>query len=179
MLTRNRINSKKDSFFEFCWNIYEESFPKEEKRSLSYHIETLKKEIFHFDAILSNGKPIGILCWWELDNFRYCEHFAILTTERAKGYGKIALSNFIQEDTKPIIIEVEHPTDDICRRRIAFYERLGFQLNPHKYAQPSYHHKDDNFVDLLIMTYPNLIEKELLDNFVSLCLPIIHFHLRR
>lgn len=46
---------------------------------------------------------------------------------------------FIAEDDTPIVLEVEHPDDDICIRRIRFYESLGFVLHPeYDYIQPPY-----------------------------------------
>ena len=38
----------------------------------------------------------------------------------------------------PVVLEVEMPTDEMSKRRIGFYERLGFELDNQVYHQPPY-----------------------------------------
>ena len=37
-----------------------------------------------------------------------------------------------------IVLEVDLPTDNLSRRRIAFYTRCGLTLSPEEYIQPAY-----------------------------------------
>ncbi len=43
---------------------------------------------------------------------------------------------------KPVILEVELPTGELEARRIAFYERNGFVMNPFEYMQPAMERTD-------------------------------------
>ena len=54
---------------------------------------------------------------------------------------------------------VEPPEGELTRRRIAFYERNGFCLNPYPYAQPSIA-EGRAPVPLMIMTYGHQISEE-------------------
>ncbi len=44
----------------------------------------------------------------------------------------------------PVVLEVEMPNNPTAIRRIHFYERLGFSVLSHKYAQPPY--EGDSFL---------------------------------
>ena len=175
MLTRERVLSAADPYFDYCWALYEDAFPAVERRALPYHLETLECVDFRFELILCGGEPIGFFGWWELDSFRYVEHFATSPEVRGRGYGEAALREFVQESDKMVILEVELPAEEMARRRIGFYERLGFCTNPHPYAHPSYHDRNAAFVELMIMTYPAPITLAQLDAFKRINFPIIHF----
>ncbi|MFI3267174.1 MAG: GNAT family N-acetyltransferase [Rikenellaceae bacterium] len=175
MIQYKRIFTDKDSLFQFGWELYEASFPEVERRGKDYHIETMKLEQFHAEIVLDDDLPIGILFWWDLNNFRYVEHLATTSTQRGKGYGNTILNNFIALSDKPILLEVEHPTDDLSRRRIGFYERIGFVLNNHPYSQPSYQQIKDTFVNLMVMTYPRAISSDELQKFINEEFSVIHF----
>jgi hypothetical protein len=45
-------------------------------------------------------------------------------------------AEFISRPEVPVLLEVEHPTDELSRRRIDFYKRAGFVHNEHKYRHP-------------------------------------------
>ncbi|MFI3287033.1 MAG: GNAT family N-acetyltransferase [Rikenellaceae bacterium] len=175
MIHRKTISTATDSLFQFCWELYLAAFPEKERRSLDYHIEAMSQKEFHCDVVLDSDEPIGLLMWWDLSDFVYVEHLATTPAVRGKGYGKQILSELISSTTKPLILEVEHPTDELSRRRITFYERMGFALNPHPYCQPSYQQQEGEFVDLMIMTHPNPITKIELESFITKEFPKIHF----
>ncbi|MFI3289794.1 MAG: GNAT family N-acetyltransferase [Rikenellaceae bacterium] len=175
MIHRKRLLDANDPQFSFAWELYEASFPIEERRSRDYHLESMTKGQFSAEVVFDDDNPIGILFWWDLTNFRFIEHLATSPTVRGKGYGDKILREFIAEGDKPIILEVEHPTEEINRRRIGFYERIGFVLNDHSYRHPSYLQIKDLFVDLMVMTYPNSITSNELQLFQDIEFPIIHF----
>ncbi|MMZ64037.1 hypothetical protein D1872_263320 [compost metagenome] len=66
------------------------------------------------------------------------------------------IQQFIQEREAegPIILEVEPPEEEMARRRIGFYERLGFCLNAFDYVQPPLRQNAEE-LKLLIMSYPS------------------------
>ncbi len=175
MIERRTVSQECDPLFQFSWELYEASFPNEERRAIDYHIETMAKGQFRAEVILDDDSPIGILFWWDLADFRFIEHLATSPEVRGSGYGEIILRGFIAESSKPIILEVEHPLDDLSRRRIGFYERIGFALNAHPYRHPSYQQIQGEFVELMVMTYPTQITAEVLRQFTNREFSTIHF----
>lgn len=175
MIQRKNISTIKDPLFQFCWELYRAAFPENERRGLDYHIETMSKEQFHCDVVLDNDEPIGILFWWDLGEFTFVEHLATIPTVRGKGYGSQILNKLISSGEKPILLEVEHPCNEICRRRIKFYERIGFVLNHYPYYQLSFKQIKGEPLSLLVMTHPKAITESELKSFISKEFPIIHF----
>ncbi len=88
--------------------------------------------------IANSPKALGLLTTWEFADFIYIEHFAISPALRSQGYGSEALKAFIHEQCKPLVLEAEPPTDEMTRRRIRFYERIGLTLYDYPYIQPAY-----------------------------------------
>ena len=52
-------------------------------------------------------------------------------------------------------IYVGKPTEEMSKRRIGFYERLGFVLDHHVYFQPPYR-KGEAFLEMRLMTHGKL-----------------------
>ncbi len=175
MIQIKEISSHKDPLFQFCWELYLSAFPESERRELDYQIETMGKEEYHCFTIVDSDNPIGILFWWDLKEFAYIEHLATTPEVRGKGYGNQIMEEFISQGKKRVLLEVEHPTDEICLRRIRFYERMGFVLNHHPYYQPSLKQVADEHFPLMIMTYPSPITECELQEFMSKEFPTIHF----
>jgi RimJ/RimL family protein N-acetyltransferase len=114
--------------------------------------ELLDKEPkFNVYALLANDKYIGFITGWIFDAFVYVEHFAIDETVRNGGFGAVAMKQFIAQARRPVVLEVELPTDELSRRRIGFYERLGFIPDNHAYLQPPYN-KGDSWLPMRLMT---------------------------
>ncbi len=168
------IRDRQNPHFAECWGLYESAFPSAERREEWYHHQTMENSCFHFDALVDGEELIGLVGWWGFDSIIYIEHLATFAHLRNRGYGRAILSKFkAMEPTKSLLLEVEHPIDDLTHRRIAFYERAGFVLNHHHYAHPPY--RGSEMVELLVMTYPNPITREDLDLFKSSYFPQIHF----
>ena len=80
--------------------------------------------------------------------------------------GGALVTHFLQNTTQPIILEVEPPTDNTSQRRIAFYQRLGFHLNPYHYEQPSMQ-PGQPAIPLYIMSYPKPLRKDTFESYVD------------
>lgn len=179
-----RVTEKGDTLFSKSWELYISAFPEEERRPLEYHLETLNYKQFNSNAITKDGEFIGIIFWWELQNIIYIEHLATTTAVRGRGLGRTILEQFIHNSNQAlyannikkgtILLEVEHPTENISQRRIEFYKRIGFKLNQHKYTHPSYWGAENPPVELMIMTHPHTISKTELDRFKRDNFAIIH-----
>ena len=56
-------------------------------------------------------------------------------------------------------MEVEPIEDQLTKRRVEFYNRLGFKLNDYEYKQPPLQ-EGNEYLKLEIMSYPEKISKE-------------------
>ncbi|MDD3839148.1 MAG: GNAT family N-acetyltransferase [Clostridia bacterium] len=140
--------------FKEIWDIYQYSFPKDERRTLDLQKNILQNPMYNLKSIYSHNDLIGFIAMWDLPNFLFFEHFAIKKECRGKGYGTKVLKDLLESVSKNIILEVERPTDNISKKRISFYQRLGFCLNDYAYFQPAYT-QDKQAVPLLLMSYPS------------------------
>lgn len=150
-----RINDPKCELFIKTMKIYKDSFPVEETRRYNDHINALKDEAFHHDAIMVNEKLVGFMTYWEVNDSVYLEHFAIDEILRGKSYGTKAL-NMLKEKWGKIILEIEKPVDLITNRRKAFYENECFILNDHNHEPLAYRYGNPQGL-LLIMSYPKIL----------------------
>lgn len=144
--------------FEFR-QIYESSFPEDERREWAQLPDLLHNIQFKIYEIYSQAKFLGFISVWDLEQFSFIEHFAISGTEQGKGYGTQALNQVLSMNSKPVILEVEEPFTENARKRIAFYERSNFSVNDQSYFQPPYSF-NKNSVRMLLMSYPTKIEPE-------------------
>lgn len=151
MIKLQRITTSDTELYQYVEQLVTESFPLDEYRPLDqWRILTDKNDLFQNNAILSDGKPVGLLTYWDLGNFYYIEHFAIDEKLRNNGYGKEVLTLLEKEIDKPLILEVERPDNEIAQRRIGFYKRYKFELWNEPYVQPPYR-PDGSAVPMLIM----------------------------
>lgn len=135
--------------------IYEESFPANERREWNQLIDLLKNDLFTFNGIYHQQQLIGLITFWDLNGFCFIEHFAIRNTEQGKGYGTQVIK-LLEQNDNILILEVEEPFTEIAKKRISFYARLNFSVNEASYFQPAYS-IEKNSVKLLLMSYPQKI----------------------
>ena len=166
------LGKESDKFFEEAWSLYEESFSPVLKRLKEAQLKVMQHPLYHCDVIIEDQNLVGFLFWWDFDSCSYIEYFAISSSQRNSGVGKKVLENFIESCEKPIILEVELPHGDIDKRRIGFYQRIGFKLNDFKYVLPPMKEGDED-LELLLMTYPHEFPKVEVEAFIDQCHPII------
>lgn len=169
----SRIKDTEHVLFAAAWQLYKKSFPPEERRQLRTQKKIMNHPQYHFELITDKQLFVGFILWWGFDDVRYIEHLATFPHLRGKGYGLRILENFIAKSDVPVLLEVEHPTDDISRRRIGFYRRAGFVLNEQAYSHPPYK-KGGDYVPLMLMTCPNAIKENELRRFLDKHHPVIH-----
>ena len=124
--------------FDSVWEIMEESFPRDERRSREAQRKILDVSWYHLYGYRAHGEPMAFLAVWEFDTFLFVEHFAVRKSCRNGGLGAVLLTQLTTQSRKPVILEVELPTGELEARRIAFYERNGYvcekrQMNFKKY----------------------------------------------
>ncbi|MGF9696271.1 GNAT family N-acetyltransferase [Paenibacillus sp. MABNR03] len=144
------INNRFDQVFE----ILKQSFPESEYREYAEQKKLLSNPLYRL-LTEENGQNevIGFLAGWEFETFRYVENVAVSPSIRGSGIGKQIMERFMKESDMPVILEVELPDDDLRRRRIGFYERLGFRLEDYTYVQPALR-AGQPAMPLQIMSYP-------------------------
>lgn len=145
MLNFHRITSVNCPFFSNLYNLYTLAFPLVERRSwagLEYELNYEKRFCAH--ALIQDDKFVGLFNYWTFDRFYYVEHIAVVPAMRDKGIGTEAMEVFKSQTKVPIVFEVELPGSTTSIRRIHFYEKLGFSVLSHKYAQPPY--EDEGFL---------------------------------
>lgn len=148
-----KIENVTDPLLNRIEETYVSSFPSCERRDFA----ALKALMFPgsrfiANALLRDGQYVGFITCWNFEKFLYIEHFAIDQTARNGGIGGKALRQFLNVWNLPAVLEVESPDDEMSKRRIGFYERLGFVLDTHPYQQPPYH-AGEGGLDMLLMSY--------------------------
>ncbi|WP_455627925.1 GNAT family N-acetyltransferase [Parabacteroides chinchillae] len=135
---------------------YNDSFPEGERRAFSLIRDLVKDNSnFHVFAVYREDVYVGFITAWTFDGFTYIEHFAIDEAARNGGIGGKVFGRFLSEIKTPVVLEVELPTEEMSRRRIGFYERLGFKLDNHVYFQPPYR-QGESFIEMRLMTHGDI-----------------------
>ncbi|WP_207432282.1 GNAT family N-acetyltransferase [Sabulibacter ruber] len=138
MCTVHPIHSTATPEFHLAWQLYEEAFPTEERRTLEQQEQLFLNHGYRFLSIVCQGEFAGFFGLWQFPRFTFLEHFAVQPSQRGKGAGTKALTALLEISKQPMILEVEPPFTQEAQRRINFYERLGFHLNDFEYWQPPY-----------------------------------------
>lgn len=149
--------------FDDVFAIMEESFPRDEHRPYDEQKELLRDPHYRIYVIDDkNGKIKSFVAVWQFEKFVYVEHLATSREFRNCGLGGVILDELNNLFDCKICLEVEPPTTDLTKRRIAFYERNGFYLNEYPYVQPPIS-KGRSEVNLLIMSSDGNITKDEFD----------------
>ena len=137
----------------FVEALYMSAFPPEERRPFSEIVAlTESSPCFSLLLLREAGHAVGFLSYWQWERLAYIEHFALSPDCRGRGLGSSALAAFCASVGCPVVLEVEPPTAEAARRRIAFYRRAGFVAAPQRYVQPPYSAGLPP-VELLLMAY--------------------------
>lgn len=152
MIHLQPIMSQASPYWDSLVAVYKESFPIDEQRPIESiaHLLTADPRFVAYALLDDAQRFMGMLTAWNFSAFTYIEHFALSPTLRSKGYGTETLKTFIKATRKPIVLEVEPPTDALTQRRIRFYQRCDLTLYDYHYIQPSYT-PDGHAVPLCLM----------------------------
>lgn len=157
--------SPKKLLIESVRNLYLEAFPPDERRDFEEIMDLLTNDDVPFNILtaeLEDGTFAGFISYWDFKDFIYGEHFAVPATLRGQRIGERFLNYFINTQNSPIILEVELPEDEMSKRRIGFYERLGFDLQKEiSYIQPPYS-PEKSSLPMYLMTIGKVSKAEIL-----------------
>lgn len=145
--------------FTQMWETYALSFPAEERREIDLQRALFRHPRYRLLAWLKDEALIGLAAFWLYDGYRYLEHLAVTPELRSGGFGGAIVRACMAADPRPLYLEIDEPRDDISRRRLGFYSRLGFCLNPFEHLQPSYT-GEDKHIPMRVLTWPTPIDTE-------------------
>ena len=149
------IEKLTEADFDQMFSLMERSFPEDERRDYNGQRELLAEPAYNLYAKRSpeDAALQAFLALWELGDMVYIEHFAVDPDCRNGGLGGKILQKVIEDTDMRICLEVELPETEMAARRIGFYERNGFVMNPFEYMQPAMG-EDRHAIPLRIMSYP-------------------------
>jgi len=157
--------NNKDEHYDLAWQLYIDAFLSDERRDDIAQMSIMQKSNYHFEVVSIDEQVAGILLWWLFDGIVYIEHFAIAFNQRGRGLGHELLRSFIiRQQPEVLILEVEPPVNENNKRRISFYESLGFHLNSYDYYQPPLK-QGGLSVSLKLMSYPDLVDEIELESY--------------
>ena len=175
VLEMKSLKIESEIYFDEFWQIYNRSFPKNEKRSLKQQIDVLSCANYFVECHFNSLVMVGFIGYWVFEKFIFLEHLAIKSNFRSQGFGSKLMNNFTNKFTLPIILEIEPEIDATTQRRYNFYKSLGFVRNDFEHYQPPYQ-IGDNPVRLNILTYNQPISQARYDEFYFLQKTIIMMH---
>ncbi len=152
-----------DENFSVVYKRLVDAFPYEERRDESDEQKCFLKKQFNFCEITDDGESVGLIVFWVFERFLFIEHIAINEEIRSKGYGSGTIELIKTKYNLPIVLEAEFPETEMQKKRIKFYENLGFKVNSYSYTQPSYHNAES--VPLQILSFPKLLNEKEFDVF--------------
>lgn len=142
-----------DPLLDLVEKTYNDSFPEGERRSFHLVRELIRQNSrFTLYSLLRDDVYVGFITAWRFEEFTYAEHFAVDESARNGGIGAKGMAQFLSFCNTPVVLEVEMPVDDMSKRRIGFYERLGFVLDNHVYFQPPYR-IGESWLEMRLMTF--------------------------
>lgn len=157
-----QINDINDIYFNDAVNIYEKSFPANEKQSLSLIIKRIKDTTSVLFVGLFNEKVVCMAMLWDFKDseFTLLDYLAVDEHLRNKKIGTFFF-RFLKENSngkgKYIIIESEDykfgSDNEIKKKRINFYLKNGsYVLDDIHYIMPSLN--DSNPTEMILMICP-------------------------
>ena len=161
-----------DEKFSSVYKRLIDAFPYEERRDESDEKKCFLKSQFNFCEITDDGESVGLIVFWVFSKFLFVEHIAINKEIRSKGYGSKTFELLKTQYNLPIILEAESPETEMQKKRIKFYENLGFKVNSYSYTQPSYHNEES--VPLMVLSFPQLLSESEFEEFFKTTREIVY-----
>ncbi len=122
-----RITTLEGEGFEYMYRLFEEAFPREERMEDERFFDFITSSDSVMLVIMYRGERVGFVTYVDLGISLLATYLAVDSKVRGEGIGHKFLTAFLAQSPKPIVMEVEQPTTEIARRRIAYYQRLGVE----------------------------------------------------
>ena len=72
-----RLTQPEEPAFGRAMALYEASFPRHEQRLPDEQRAVLSHPEYHFIQLFDGAEFVGLLLYWEAEDFRYVEHFCV------------------------------------------------------------------------------------------------------
>jgi len=131
----NRIRNIKPQELTECLRIFHQAFSDTELRSDGRIRALYDQGRMKFACLEAGGRIVSCQMYWPLKDLLFLENFATRPGRRGQGYGGELLEH-MKNIGRPLVLEAEEGTDEMSRRRIAFYERHGLVLSGQEYYLP-------------------------------------------
>ena len=159
------------------YHLMQQAFPAEQMREYKNHQLLYDKGYFEaFGKKYECGSVIAVISIWKLEEIRYIEHLVVKQELRGKGIGEKLVQFAFQKEKAPFLLEVELPENDIAKRRIDFYKRLGMYYNDYEYFQPPWK-KEYGMLPLRFMTYPKKIDEKTFQKYKNMLYQNVYFYI--
>ena len=99
-----RLTQPEEPAFGRAMALYEASFPRHEQRLPDEQRAVLSHPEYHFIQLFDGAEFVGLLLYWEAEDFRYVEHFCVRPELRGRRYGAKALEE-LGRDGKTVVLE--------------------------------------------------------------------------
>ena len=149
-----------DSEFDIAYELLCSSFPIDERRERQAQKAVLHHPRYRMYGLEDWKGLAGLLCLWDFEPFLFLEHYAVRPDLRNQGLGSRLLGELKAAVSKPVCLEAElEESGALARRRIGFYRRNGFFVNPYPYEQPAYA-TGKAAIPMRILSYPEPLDAE-------------------
>lgn len=153
------IESTEDRYYSSFAEIYSVSFPIFEQRDEAQQREAFGDERYHLSAIVEGDEVVSFIAYWDFESYVYIEHLAVNPTHRGQSIGSNTLLAFADYIDKTIVLEIDPPVDEISKKRLRFYQNLGYMTNPYPHFHPAYRPAEFTPHQLLVMSNPRGLSK--------------------
>lgn len=174
-LRKIAVTSPSDPLFPAIWELFEESFPPEERRTRKRAQEVMEDSRLRLWAFLDGTEFVGAIWAWDFGTYLFMEFFSVREQFRCGGYGTKIFGGVVREayaQGKAVVLEIDEMIDEISIRRFGFYERMGFVMNEIEHISPRYD-SPQGTMTLHVLSYKEPISGELYDDFYDKLVRVI------
>lgn len=159
-----RISGTEDVWYKPFYEIYAVSFPVYEQRNRNQQLTAFSDG--HYNLLVQKEEELlsSFISYWEFDDYIYIEHLAVNPELRGQNIGSQTLTAFAETTDKTIILEIDPLRDEIARKRLRFYQNLGYQLNRYTHYHPPYNPEYPPH-ELLVLSFPEKLSEEQYNRF--------------
>ncbi len=154
--------------FDKVYTLMQQNFPIDEFRTYKHQKSLLDNPNYQILVLYTKNNDIkAFIETWEFDKYIYVDHLVVNPDFQGQGIGTKLLLELKNSTNKTIVLEVEPPVTLIQKRRIEFYTKNNFFLNPYPYIQPPIS-PGKNTIPLMIMTSDKEMSENEFNEIVSL-----------
>ena len=133
-----RIKDTEDKWYKSFREIYAVSFPVHEQRDERQQEEAFEDKRYHIVIKTDEDKLVSFIAYWDFKDYVYIEHLAVNPELRGQNKGCELMEDFAEFISKTIILEIDPPVDDVSKKRLKFYKKMGYEVNPYIHFHPAY-----------------------------------------